>query len=362
MSTLPKRIARQLRQDIVSGRLPPGARLPNRGALCQRYDASLVTVQAAVEDLIKEGFVTVGARMRGSFVAARPPHLHHYKLLFPCDPSVRSEFWRVLRDEAAQMGEESDREFSFFYGLDGHRDIESYRDLVEEVRSERVAGLIFASGALEFRGTPVLDQPGIPRVGIAAEYELPGIPRLHVDYASFFAKALDVLVAQGRRRLAVLFGATPTDDKSEVERQCRAAMAARGLEVNPLWQQFVDVRSPQSARRCVRLLLHGPADDRPDGLILADDNSIPAATRGLRETGLRTPHDLTVVALANFPVGIRAAVPVARIGFDVPAMLNTLATWVDQLRNGGKPPKFQSVPAIGEDEYRRRYNQRPEKR
>ncbi|OPZ31167.1 MAG: hypothetical protein BWZ02_00369 [Lentisphaerae bacterium ADurb.BinA184] len=42
MGSLPERMARPLRQDTVSGRLPPGARLPNRDELCQRDDASQV--------------------------------------------------------------------------------------------------------------------------------------------------------------------------------------------------------------------------------------------------------------------------------------------------------------------------------
>ncbi len=358
MKTLPRQIAKRLRQDIVSGRLAPGTRLPNRGELAKHYDASLVTVQAAVKYLIEEGFVDVGARMHGSFVAERPPHLHHYKLLFPYDPSHRGEFWRVLRDQAASIAEASEREFSFFYGLGGHRDIESYRELVEDVRSERVAGLIFASGALEFKGTPILDQPGIPRVALAAEYELPGMPRMHVDHASFFARALDALVAQGRRRIAVLYGSSPNDSNSEVEKACLAAMTERGLPVNPVWLQFADTFSPLSARRCLHLMLQRPVKDRPDGLILADDNFIPSAIQGILESGVQVPEELAVVALANFPVGIAAAVPVTRIGFDHKAMLETLAGWIDKLRDGGQPPKFQTVPAIGEDEYQQRVEQR----
>ncbi len=358
MKRLPEKIARQLRQDIVSGRLPPGTRLPNRAELARRYDASLVTMQAAVEYLIKEGFVAVGARMHGSFVADKPPHLHHYKLLFPYDPSFRGEFWRVLREEARQMSDDTDREFSFFYGLGGHRDIESYQELVEDVRAERVAGLIFASGAAEFKGTPILDQPGIPRVAIANDYELPGIPKLQVDYASFFGKALDSLLAHGRRRIAVLFGASQGDDASSpILGDFASCMAQRGLAINPLWTQFAEVWSSMSARRALHLMLNSGQRERPDGLILADDNFIPSATQGIVDAGVRMPEDLSVVALANFPVGIEAAVPVNRIGFDAKAILATLAGLIDQLRDGDQAPGFHKARAIGEDEYRRATDQ-----
>jgi len=352
--TVPEKIAADLKRQILKGGLRPGARLPDRRALMRQFDASPITVQLAVTRLAEEGFVTVGARKRGTFVTDKPPHLHHYKLLFPYDPAFRGEFWRVLREEAKRMSDDTDREFSFFCGLGGHRDIESYQELVEDVRAERVAGLIFASGAAEFKGTPILDQPGIPRVAIANDYELPGIPKLHVDHANFFARALDALLVQGRRRIAVLFGASQSDDASSpIVKDFAAGMAARGLAVNPVWTQFAEVWSSMSARRCLHLMLDEGQRERPDGLILADDNFIPSATQGIVDAGVRVPEDLSVVALANFPVGIEAAVPVARFGFDAKAILATLAGWIDRLREGGRPPKFQKVLAIGEDAYRR---------
>lgn len=360
--SLAETIAGRLRRDIVRGRLRPGVRLPRRDELARRYAASVVTVQAAVDYLVKEGFVVVGARKHGSFVAERPPHLHHYKLLFPYDPSYRGEFWRVLRLAARGLSDGTDREFSFFYGLGGHRDIESYRELVDEVRDERVAGLIFASGAAEFAGTPILDQPGIPRVAIANSYELAGIPKLHTDYAGFFDRALDTLLAQGRRRIAVLFGASGDGTAAGSETavagmsgsilgEFNGCMAARGLSPNPLWTQFCHIWSSLSARHCLQLMLHAGQRERPDGLILADDNFIPAATQGIVDAGVRVPDDLSVVALANFPVGIRAAVPVTRFGFDCKAMLATLAGWVDLLRSGQQPPDFAKAQTISEDEY-----------
>lgn len=350
LPTVSNRLLATLKRRIVRGDLRPGDRLPDRRALVRTFGVSPVTVQSAITRLVEEGFATVGARKHGTFVAAKPPHLHHYKILFPHDPAHRGEFWRVLRDQAAVIAGETDRDFSFFYGLGGHRDIASYNELVEDVRAERVAGLIFASGATEFRGTPILDQPGIPRVAIAAEYELPGIPKMLVNHASFFEKALDALAASNRRRIAVLFGASAGDSKSQVEASCRAAMAARGLAVNPLWMQFVGVWSPESARRCVRLLLHGRPADRPDGLILADDNFVPSATRGILESGVRVPGALTVVALANFPAGVEAAVPVIRVGFDVKAMLERMSDWIDLLRAGKRLPAFRKALAMEEEE------------
>ena len=56
-------------------------------------------------------------------------------------------------------------------------------------------------------------------------------------------------------------------------------------------------------------MLHGPAHDRPDALVITDDNLVPAATAGVLAAGRRVPADLEVVAHANFPHVTPSAVP-----------------------------------------------------
>ncbi len=346
------RIADRLRRDIIAGRLPKGRRLPNREALRRHHGASLATVQAAIDRLVTEGFLHVGSRKLGTFVSAHPPHLHHYKVIFPYAPEERGAFWETLRDAAIGMADADDRSFSFFYGFGGHRDLHAYQELTEDVRCSRVAGLIFASGATEFKGTPILNQPGIPRVAIADSYELPGIPKLAIDFTSFFDLAIGALARLGRRRIAVLFGAAPGQEASPVERAFRERMAVHGLAVNPLWLQYVHLWCAFSARNCVRLLLHSGHAERPDALIIADDNVLTAATQGVADAGCADPASLSVVALANFPTAIPAAVPVVRIGFDVRGVLAQAARIIDDLRAGDRTPtEFQVIPAVTEEDY-----------
>jgi GntR family transcriptional regulator len=61
-------LARDLRQQISTGRLKPGAALPTEERLCELYGVSRITVRRAVDDLITEGLVT-RRRGIGTFVA-----------------------------------------------------------------------------------------------------------------------------------------------------------------------------------------------------------------------------------------------------------------------------------------------------
>src|SRR5690242_16268161 len=81
-------ILNQMRDQILSGHLKPGERLPTRRQIEQQFAAGPVTVQRALDRLARDGFVVAQGR-RGTFVAQRPPHLSQYALVFP-SPTVKS--------------------------------------------------------------------------------------------------------------------------------------------------------------------------------------------------------------------------------------------------------------------------------
>ncbi len=65
-------IADSLRRGIVGGEFPSGSRLPNRRQLAERFGASSVTVQRAMERLVRDGFVYADGP-NGTFVTPHPP-------------------------------------------------------------------------------------------------------------------------------------------------------------------------------------------------------------------------------------------------------------------------------------------------
>lgn len=65
-------LADQLRRLILAGQIPPGARLPSSRALAEDLSVSRVTVVAAIEQLVSEGYAE-GRRGAGIFVASDLP-------------------------------------------------------------------------------------------------------------------------------------------------------------------------------------------------------------------------------------------------------------------------------------------------
>ncbi|MBX9395371.1 GntR family transcriptional regulator [Streptomyces sp. TRM72054] len=84
--SLHERIAADLRDDIMSGELPPGANLPSTAQLTARFDASNATVQKALQ-LLKDERLVVGRA--GAAVTVREHRMRTVRpaaLMAPADP------------------------------------------------------------------------------------------------------------------------------------------------------------------------------------------------------------------------------------------------------------------------------------
>ncbi|KXK61525.1 GntR family transcriptional regulator [Micromonospora rosaria] len=61
-------VARDIREQIASGQLKPGDKLPSFSALCQQYEVSNTVVRAAMLLLKAEGLID-GRQGKGVYVA-----------------------------------------------------------------------------------------------------------------------------------------------------------------------------------------------------------------------------------------------------------------------------------------------------
>jgi DNA-binding transcriptional MocR family regulator len=132
-----RQIVSYLQQRIVSGDLGPLTRLPTRRDLAEQFDDSPVTVQQALDQLLRGGFVESRGG-KGTFVVPHPPHLSHYALVFPSLPDDVNwcRFWTALSNEGRRIHGDSNqpRTVSVWYGVDGRSDGEDFRRLVNDVR------------------------------------------------------------------------------------------------------------------------------------------------------------------------------------------------------------------------------------
>ena len=350
----------ELRRRIIDGELKPGSRLPGRHEMAQQFNSALVTVHEAVQCLVRDGFVeTQGTR--GTFVAEHPPHLHRYAIIFHNHPQDGwSRFYEAIRVAAETMERDDPRRrFSLCYEINGHADVEDYQTLLTELRSQRLAGLIFTSPPYSLVDTPLLADDGVPRVAVAHNEAIPHDPRFlydrlplcFPDSEHFLLRALDLAAASGPspRRVAIM---TPSFGYQWQEWWERTAQAtsARGLSFERRHAQATIYTSTGCIHQCIYGLLGDAPERRPNVLIITDDNYVEEATKAIVEMGIRVPQDLTVIAHCNYPVPPVAAVPVIRLGFDARALLNDCTDALDRQRRGEVPSPVRRLPALLESE------------
>ena len=338
-----QRIEQVLRLRMVDGILSPGSQLPRRDDLQQEFKVSRDTIQRVFDHLLADGFITANGR-GGTYVVERPPHLSRFAVVF-VDPVARwSRFWHALHREASAISQLGERDIVCFPDVAPHPDNRAFQQLLHDVRTLRLAGIILASDPGALTGSAILAEPRIPCVSIMVGPPQPGLPAIYPDQRSFVDRSLDWLAARGHRRIGVL--TTPGFPNDHL----RAALAKRGMDSDPRWFQGMAIDAAEWSRNCVHLMIGGPAAQRPQALLITDDNLVEHAMSGVAAAGLRVPDDLAVVGHCNFPWPTPSVFPIRRLGYDAREILHGCLALIDDQR-AQRPHRMETlVPARFEDE------------
>ena len=346
-----QQIVTTLRREIIEGLYKPGGRLPTRIALRQRFDASPITIQRVMDQLSREGFIEVRRRKSGTVVVKHPPHLNHYRLLIPvphdnalmASPHVQAVQQECLRLERLRTGM-----MCSTCNLSDALQPEATRRLIEDVLSERVAGLMFLFNPMPFNA-PILKEPRVPRVVLGPPSPLKHLPHIWFD-EQVVQKAVERFASLGCRRIAMLCNSEWDEHQA---RTFLDSVASHGLTTHPWWIQAAMWTHPDSVRNCVHLLMHPGQSERPDALLITDDALVPAAGDGLIAAGLSpaaTPREIHVIAHANFPRSTPTRFPMLRIGFNIRELVSRGIDCIDAQRRGEIPQHLTLLPTLFENE------------
>lgn len=317
-------LAARMRRRIVAGQWAPGTQLPTWDQITEEFSVARPTLMRAMDRLRRDGFI-YSRSTRGTYVTERPPHLSRFGLVFTSHPGGVGErswnrFWDTLANIAPQAARAAGVQLPVFLDL-LDQDGEGVARLREQLAAERLGGLILV-GTPALMRLPLLARASVPKVAIYDQATDPPMPRVYVDHRSFIEQSLDRLAAQGRRRIAVV--SNQFDGWAGFE----AAIAARSLDCKPFWRLAA---SPGAVANVIRLLFDPDNAVAPDGLILADDNIVEHALRGLIEAGVAVPARVAVVTHCNWPAPVPSTLQVQRLGYDVAELLRAC---LDCLRRG----------------------------
>ena len=331
-----QQIERELRKRIRDQVYPLGSRIPSRRQLQQELGGSPMTMQQAFDQLVAQGYLVPRGRL-GTFVAERLPDASVIALVFneAFEGTSWNRFWSGLHRVAAgwampKKAGGSGVSFRSYCIAGGRWEGPEYQRLCTDLADGALAGILFASPPAKGDGSPVFTAR-IPRVCISAGGTLPFATSLvQPQDKGVFEAIFRHFRTQGRSRVGG-FAANPT----YLERM-RTLAAAHGLDARPEWWHSLptDAFGAAGARRIVHLLGTLPPRQRPDCLLITDDNLVPPATAGIRDADWSIPQDLAVAAHANFPLVTHAAVPCLRYGPDAAEILSAGAAEIVRLATG----------------------------
>lgn len=329
-------IEKELRQRIQRGTYPAGSRMPPHRTLQKELGASSVTLQRAFDRLGELGYV-VARGSRGTFVAKALPHTSHIGVVFP--EEIGKGSWNRFWSTAKRVGETWNQgpvRFRFYHIRNQQQDSDGHQQLCRDAAEGGLAGVVFLHAPHYLAGSPVLTQP-LPRVIIAGRRR---------DVTAFDASAIEFSTGEPLEELVRRFAAEKrrllagitTPNVGFVER-VRPLLRSLGMETRDEWWIGLSPNptTTASAHDVARLLFSANARQRPDCLIISDDNLAPHVITGVLEAGIRIPRDLTIAAHANFPVPTPASVPCLRYGVDMEEILTHAIAEVQRLAAGGKP-------------------------
>lgn len=312
-----------LRRRIVSGEFPPGNALPRRHELLASYQASNVTVQRAVNQLAQEGFIN-SRGSKGMFVTDNPPNLFRFGVVLPPnhhEMEVNGDTqWSALEQAMKDISQERP-EYSFsLYHIDLHcdPDLPEFRRLREDLELGLIAGVIFSCSVepqMLLRLKPfrvVLHSP-------AWEEVIPATVMKH-DYRMLAQMAVERLLLRGVSRVAVLMAARTRETVVAAVEQC---VRDSGAICRPEWVHGIH-HLPEGvweASRLIRLLCTPAQPERPDGLIVLNENLLPPVLAGLRECGIVPGREIQIVSHCNTPATKPLASGINYVAFNAKSIL-----------------------------------------
>jgi hypothetical protein len=327
-----EKIARILRDEILTGRRPPGDKLPTYDALIERFLVTRPTVARVLRALRREGLIA-GNGTRGVFVASTFPHHSRYFWVTSEQPGSLewTTFMATILDLIDRKETGIDGEVIPLVGVDGRANNPEYQRLCEAVEHGSVAGLFLMNSATVYL-LPALQTPGLPRVAIWAP--LPHAGLLSLDFNALLERACSRVLTKGRR-VAVISPHAPNLARAQ------ELLLQHGVDKAHMWALHV---APVGCERITELLFD--RSDRPDAVFVTDDNLVQPLLAGLKRAKRRPGRDVYVLAHCNWPRPIGLAEGVEHVGFDVREVLGLAKECIDAQRAGevspGRlvPPRF----------------------
>lgn len=284
----------RLKQQIISGEIKPGEKLPSENELSKAYGISRHTVRKALKILENDGYVEA-QHGRGTFCSERMRHMKRSKNIAVVTTYLSDYiFPRLIQGIDKVLSENG---YSIILKNTGNSRQKEAQHL-EQLLEKDIDGLIIepSKSQLFCRHMHLyqkLDEYQIPYIFIQGLYEqMEDKPHILMDDCRGGYLVTRYLTELGHLRIAGIFKADDSQGRERHKGYVQALQEA-GIAYDPdkvIWYHTED-RKSKPAVVLQNMLRKGI---RLDGIVCYNDQIAVQVIRSLAEQGLRVPEDISV--------------------------------------------------------------------
>lgn len=179
---------------------------------------------------------------------------------------------------------------------------------------------------------------GVPTAAIATAVPLPNITTIRIDNRAASRTVTEYLIANGRRRIAVLAGPPQHSDSGARLEGYRDALRAHDLPIDPALCVEGDFTFPTALAAAGRLLDLSP---RPDAIVAGNDDMAAAVLWVAHQRGISLPADLSVTGFDDTMIATRVWPPLTTVRQPIREMA---AEAMECLARAVRNPEQNSAP------------------
>ncbi|MEP7010302.1 MAG: LacI family DNA-binding transcriptional regulator [Acidobacteriota bacterium] len=206
----------------------------------------------------------------------------------------------------------------------------------------RVDGLIIMASTRNAGSIRI--PPGVPAVFLGDPPTRGSHPSMRIDNSGGARAVAEHLLDLGHRRIAVISGPSENSDAEARLLGFRAALDARGVELDP--EQLVSGDFREESGRAAALALTG-RKERPTAIFAANDAMAIGCLSALRELGLSVPEDVALAGFDDVPIARYLSPPLTSVRVAIAEMgERAMARLLAGLEERGAEPLEETIPAV----------------
>ncbi len=291
-------VKEMLRSSIERGELKPGEPLPGRVQLCRMFGTNRLTVDRAIRELVREGWL-VSVKGKGTFAAnpnSRFPTATMTLAVVWSHRDVGDQqniYWGPLLRGIAQASSELSIQLQF-------RQMGS-EFFMEFFRESRVEGMIVLAPMVEDEEVlKHLRSQHIPFVATSSVYEDKSLPCVGIDNFAGVRQALEHLWSLGHRKIGIVDLDLRQTDLFQRWEAFRQWICESGGIIDPKWIFLFPSRWCLDMEGAIHKWLS--TTSLPTAFFGADYEMTLALLKALRGLGVSIPNQVSLVGFDDPPL------------------------------------------------------------